>query len=113
MTPNPVGMGNPPERTSGSSNLYNSISSQGIAGTSPAMEESQEPTGLNPAEQFIQSFGQAFNPLKELLDNTSYAFASKEASLVKKALENYMEAVVTGLNVQVSQGGESLGNLPY
>lgn len=108
MTPSAqIGMRNPEPTNSGNpAGLYNSISSQGNPSL-VGMEQSQEPIQQNPAEQFLAEFSQAFTPMKDLLSNANYAFAVKEADLVKKALENYMEAIVTGLSVQ-SQGGESL-----
>jgi hypothetical protein len=114
MTPSSaMGMRNPEQETSGSSNLFNSISSNGMSQTS-SMEQSQEPVAQNPAEQFLMQFKDAFSPVKTLLDDPNYGFAKKEGDLVKRALENFMEAVVTGISVQNNQemGGESLGATP-
>lgn len=109
MTPSAaIGMRNPETQTSGNPNgLYNSISSQGNSGI-VGMEESQETIQQNPAEQFLVEFSKAFDPIKSLLENPNYAIAQKEADLVKRALENYLEAVVTGLSVQTQAGGEPL-----
>lgn len=116
MTPmNSLGMRNPNSSPSGNSNLLSSISSQGMP-QGNSLEESQEPNELNPSQQFLQQFSQAVNPLKDVLDNTNYAFAKKEADLLRRALENYMEAVVTGISVQNNQaglGGELMRNPSY
>lgn len=108
MTPSAViGMGNPQPTSSGNpAGLYNSISSQGnskLAG----VEQSQQPIQQNPAEAAIADFGKAFESVQSLLEDPNYSFASKEADLVKRALQNWLEVVVTGLSVQ-TQGGESL-----
>lgn len=114
MTPSTqMGMRNPEEQTSAMPNhLYNSISSQGVAPAN-SLEQSQQPVEQSPAEQFLSEFSQAFNSIKSLLDNSNYAMAQKEGELVKKSLENYMEAVVTGLSVQAGMGGESFGGGQY
>lgn len=113
MTPSAaIGMRNPEQTSSGAPNTLNTISSQGMP-RGNSLEESQEPAQQNPAEQFLLEFKNAFEPIKSLLDNPNYATAQKEGDLVKRALENYMEAVITGLSVQASQGGESLGNSSY
>lgn len=113
MTPSAaIGMRNPEQQVSGSSNMLNSISSQGMPGTQ-VPEQSQQPTQQNPVEQFLSTFSQAVNSLKPLLEDPNYSFAKKEADLVRRSLENFMEAVTTGLSVQSQQGGgESLGATP-
>lgn len=114
MTPSAaIGMRNPEQVSSGASNTLNTISSQGMP-QGNSLEQSQQPVQQNPAEQFLIEFSKAFEPVKSLLENPNYAIAQKEGELVKRALENYMEAVVTGLSVQMQQmGGESLANSGY
>lgn len=108
MTPSAaIGMGNPNQQPSGNSNMFNSISSQGMPEQTP-LEQSQQPVQQNPAEQFLVKFSQAFDSIKSLLEDPNYSFATKEADLVKKSLENFMEAVAVGLSSQEQQGGESL-----
>lgn len=115
LTSSQIGMRNPEQQTSGSSNLFNSISSQGMSEASP-MEQSQQPIEQNPAEQFLVKFSESFNSLKSLLEDPNYSFAQKEADLVRRSLENYMEAVSVGLSAQGAQetesGGESIGATP-
>lgn len=113
MTPSAaIGMGNPEQVSSGAPNTLNTISSQGMP-QGNSLEESQEPVQQNPAEQFLLEFKNAFDPIKALLENPNYAAAQKEGDLVKRALENYMEAVIVGLSAQAGIGGESLGNQSY
>lgn len=104
MTPSAsLGMRNQTEQTSvAPNNLYNSISANGM--TEPnSFEQSQQPIEANPADTFLQQFSQAFEPFKSLLADPNYSFAQKEADLVKRSLENYMEAVVVGISAQSAQ----------
>lgn len=107
MTPtSSLGMGNGNMATTptNSSNLYNSLSSRGFAGE-PNSQESQEPNGeANPAEVFIQRFGQVFELFQTISSDANYAVAAKEAEAVRTAFKNYMEAVVSSVS---PVGGES------
>jgi hypothetical protein len=98
-------MGNPSATPNGApNNLYSSISSAGAP--SQAVEQPQQPTALNPAEQAITEFKTAFDSVQTLLEKPEYAGASKEADLVKRSLENWLEAIVGQLSVPAagSQG---------
>lgn len=107
MTPSAaIGMRNPEQPNSGDPNLFNSISSQGMPEQN-SLEQSQQPVQQNPAEQFLVKFSQAFDSIKSLLEDPNYSFATKEADLVKRSLENFMEAVAVGLSSQ-QEGGESM-----
>jgi hypothetical protein len=75
------------------------------------MQEPQEQSSGNPAEQAIAQFKQAFDSVQSLLENPQFAVAQQEADLVKRSLQNWLETVVTSLSntsAGQEQGGESL-----
>lgn len=102
-------MGNPQGATSvPSNNLYNSISAKGVQQTT-SPEQSQQSNETNPAEAAITQFSETFNSVQSLLEKPEFAMASKEADLVKKAMQNWLETVVGSLSQPAqSQGGGSL-----
>lgn len=93
--PSSFGMGNPTPQAGNPSQLYNNISSQGMP-SSGSSEESQEPKGQKdtPAEIAIQRFKGVFDSFEELTKMPEYSAASDEADAVKKAMENWLNAVV-------------------
>lgn len=114
MTPqSSMPMGNPRSSTSGNpNNLYNSISSQGMPEQENSLEQSQETKEESPAESVITEFKQTFDAVNALITKPEFQMASKEADLVKRALQNWLETVVTAVSVPAGQtqqlaGGES------
>jgi hypothetical protein len=108
MTPYPqTGMRNPTENNAGSSaQLYNSVSSSGVPVES-SQEQSQQPVEQNPAEAAIAKFSETFNIVDSMLQQPEFQAATKEADLVKRAMQNLLEAVVGKLSLP---SGESLQN---
>lgn len=96
---------------------YNSVSSMGVSDQENLTEQSQEPKEENPAEQAIADFKQTFDSVQTLMSKPEYQFASKEADLVTRAFQNWLETVVTALSrpqeqvpLQRAQAGESPQN---
>lgn len=95
MTPqDSLGMGNPQSSGGNPSQLYNSISSQGMQ-QNPG-EESQEPNEqkASPAEDAIQRFSKVFDSFETLTKMPEYAAASDQADKVKAAMQEWLNAVV-------------------
>lgn len=89
-----LGMGNPQSSGGTPSQLYNSISSQGMQQNSG--EEPQEPNEqkTSPAEDAIQRVSKVMNDFDTLTKLPEYASASDQADVAKKALMDYLNAVV-------------------
>lgn len=89
-----ISAGNPADVIGNSSNLYSSISSQGMDNSSTSEEAAEKEVPTNPAETAIQRFGQVFDQFNTLTSTPEYAMATKEADAVKMAMKNWLEAVV-------------------
>ena len=86
------------------SNLYNQVSSSGIAAREADSANEQQPQMDSLIEKATTRFGAVFNSFIQLTE--SYPGADKESEAVKNALANWLNRVVNSIN-------ESGGNSTY
>lgn len=103
MTPQGL-LGNTGASAPSSPNLYNQVSSMGMAGQESADTSKEQPQMESLTETATKRFGAVFNSFVELTE--SYPGSDKESDMVKNALANWLNAVVNRIN-------ESGGNSTY
>lgn len=86
------------------SNLYNQVSSSGMAARETMMEDQEQPQTESLVDQATKRFGAVFQHLEEFIK--SYPGSDKEAQMVKDAMAKLLNAVVNRIN-------ESGGNSTY
>ena len=103
MTPQGMmgGMLGPP---AANSNLYNKVSSSGMAAREDQASSDQQPQMDSLVEKATTRFGAVFNSFTSLVE--SYPGSDKEAEAVKNALANWLNSVVNRIN-------ENSGNSTY
>ena len=103
MTPQGMmgGMMGPP---AANSNLYNQVSSSGMAAREDQASSDQQPQMDSLVEKATTRFGSVFNSFIQLTE--SYPGADKESEAVKNAMANWLNRVVNSIN-------ESGGNSTY
>src|SRR6266852_9948808 len=83
-------------------NLYNQISSAGVAGQGQPTGENQQPQQESLVDKATKRFGAVFSMFTDLTD--SYPGEDKEAQLVKDSMANWLNTVANKIN---EQGGSS------
>jgi hypothetical protein len=91
-------LGIPTGATPANSNLYNQVSSSGMAGREMQMpaESQEQPKMESLVEKATQEFGAVFNTFVKLTE--SYPGADKEAEAVKNAMANWHLRIANSIN---------------
>ena len=86
------------------SNLYNQVSSSGMAAREDQTSSNQQPQMDSLVEKAVTRFGAVFNSFIQLTE--SYPGSDKESEAVKNAMANWLNSVTNRIN-------ENSGNSTY
>lgn len=103
MTPQGL-IGNSQTSAPTAPNLYNQVSSMGMAGKEQEETSDQQPQGESLVDKATKRFGSVFNMFVQLTE--SYPGADKESQTVKDSMANWLNAIANRIN-------ESQGNSNY
>ncbi len=95
MTPQGI-LGNNQSSSPSNPNIYNQVSSMGMAGQEAPDASKEQPQMESLVEKAMKQFGAIFNSVTELFE--SYPGSDKEASAVKNALANWMNSTANKIN---------------
>ena len=95
MTPQGL-LGNTGAPAPSNPNLYNQVSSMGMAGKEAADTSKEQPQMESLVEKAMKQFGAVFNSFVALTE--SYPGSDKEAEAVKNALANWMNSTANKVN---------------
>src|SRR5690242_13956126 len=96
MTPQAGILGNSARTPQANSNIYNQVSSAGMASRDQADNSQEQPQLESLVDKATKRFGAVFNSFVDLTE--SYPGADKEADAVKNAMANWLNSIANRIN---------------